>query len=85
MILFHEAETHYNLIVSNKSELALSGNLSYRYNIGPIIDEIEVGTGNENENENHSKHNEDAEHKGRGNVVKSRVNLKLNISDAKKS
>ena len=59
LILFHEDETHYNLIVSNKSELAQSGSLSYRFNIASIVNEIEVGT----ENEKHSKHTEDAENR----------------------
>ena len=45
MVLKHEDELHYNLIVSKGSDLAQSGSLSYRFNVGPIMNkkiDIEV-------------------------------------------
>ena len=37
MVLLHEDELHYNLIVSKESDLAQLGSLSYRFNVGPIM------------------------------------------------
>ena len=36
MVLFHENNSHFNLIVSENSELAKLGSLSFRANIGPL-------------------------------------------------
>ena len=41
IVLFHENDLHFNLIVSEQSELATLGSLSFRSNIGPIVDEKE--------------------------------------------
>ena len=38
MVLLHENDMHFNLIVSKNSELATLGSLSYRSNIGPLMD-----------------------------------------------
>ena len=38
MVLIHENDSHFNLIVSEDSELATIGSLSYRANIGPLTD-----------------------------------------------
>ena len=37
MVLYHEDDCHFNLIVSKNSDLALMGSLSYRFNIGPMV------------------------------------------------
>ena len=37
MILFHEEEMHFNLVVKKNSKLATQGSLSFRHNIGPIM------------------------------------------------
>ena len=39
MVLLHEKESHFDLIVSEDSELGTLGSLSYRTNIGPLINE----------------------------------------------
>ena len=39
MVLIHENDTHFNLIVPEDSELATVGSLSYRANIGPLTDD----------------------------------------------
>ena len=51
MVLLHENDSHFNLIVSEKSDLAVFGSLSYRSNIGPIndIDDAEEVKTNEEE------------------------------------
>ena len=36
MVILHENDTHFNLIVSKDSDLATLGSLSYRFNIGPM-------------------------------------------------
>ena len=38
MILFHEDDCHFNLVVKKGSVLAMEGSLSYRHNIGPLVD-----------------------------------------------
>ena len=35
MVLFHEDDCHFNLVVSKNSDLARLGSLSYRFNVGP--------------------------------------------------
>ena len=37
MVLLHEHDTHFNLVVSKTSNLAMMGSLSYRFNIGPMM------------------------------------------------
>ena len=39
IVLMHENDLHFNLIVSDQSELATLGSLSFRSNIGPFVDE----------------------------------------------
>ena len=36
LVLFHENDNHYNLVVDKDSDLAVLGSLSYRFNIGPV-------------------------------------------------
>ena len=36
MVLLHEDESHFNLVVGGESDLASLGSLSYRFNIGPM-------------------------------------------------
>ena len=55
MVLLHERDVHFNLIISGESDLATVGSLSYRSNIGPLMDvneeeEVEV-TDSEKEEE----------------------------------
>ena len=38
MVLLHEDEIHFNLIVSKDSDLANLGSLSHRFSVGPIIE-----------------------------------------------
>ena len=45
MVILHEDDQHFNLIVDSDSELATVGSLSYRFNIGPIVKEEEVTKG----------------------------------------
>ena len=47
MVMFHENDCHFNLVVNKESDLATKGNLSRRFNIGPLLvedynDEAEV-------------------------------------------
>ena len=37
MVLLHQKDSHFNLIVSKNSDLAKYGSLSYRFNVGPIV------------------------------------------------
>ena len=39
MVLFHENYCHFNLVVNRESDLATLGSLSYRFNIGPLLDD----------------------------------------------
>ena len=37
MVLLHENECHFNLVVNKDSDLAMKGSLSCRFNIGPLL------------------------------------------------
>ena len=37
MVVLHEDDVHFNLIISKNSDLAIKGSLSYRFNIGPTL------------------------------------------------
>ena len=39
MVLLHENDVHFNLIISKDSDLALYGSLSHRFNVGPFEEE----------------------------------------------
>ena len=41
MVLLHQTDNHFNLIVSKDSDLAKYGSLSYRFNVGPTMDNEE--------------------------------------------
>ena len=41
MVLLHEDDLHFNLIVAKDSDLATMGSLSYRHNIGPLMEKID--------------------------------------------
>ena len=41
LVLLHEDESHFNLIVAQDSDLARLGSLSYRFNVGPMINKDE--------------------------------------------
>ena len=43
LVLLHVKDTHFNLVISNESDLAKYGSLSYRFYIGPI-DETDGST-----------------------------------------
>ena len=47
MILLHEDDNHFNLIVNNRSDLAVMGSLSYRFNVGPMMETSEDGLNDE--------------------------------------
>ena len=42
MILLHENDVHFNLVISKDSDLAKLGSLSYRFNIGPLAKETDT-------------------------------------------
>ena len=43
MVLLHEEDMHFNLVVSKDSDLAKLGSLSFRFNVGPLInDDFEI-------------------------------------------
>ena len=37
MVLHHQDDCHFNLIINKESDLAMLGSLSYRFNIGPML------------------------------------------------
>ena len=39
LVLFHENDSHFNLVVAEDSELATVGSLSFRSNIGPLMED----------------------------------------------
>ena len=39
MVLLHEKDSHFDLIVSKDSDLAKLGSLSYRFNVGPLMNQ----------------------------------------------
>ena len=41
LILFHENDCHFDLIVNKNHDLATLGSLSYRFNVGPILESNE--------------------------------------------
>jgi hypothetical protein len=43
MVLLHEDESHFNLIVSKDSDLAKYGSLSFRFNVGPTLSDGKGG------------------------------------------
>ena len=47
MILLHEKDMHFNLVVPGDSDLATLGSLSYRFNIGPMLNRTEKVKENE--------------------------------------
>ena len=40
LVLLHENDNHFNLIISKDSDLAVLGSLSNRFNVGPIVEEV---------------------------------------------
>ena len=42
MVLLHENDTHFDLIVSKDSDLAIVGSLSNRFHVGPHVEETET-------------------------------------------
>ena len=41
MVLLHEEDLQFNLIISKDIDLAIMGSLSYRHNTGPLIEKNE--------------------------------------------
>lgn len=41
LVLFNENNVHFNLVVNKDSDLAQLGSLSYRFNVGPIVEDVE--------------------------------------------
>ena len=54
MVLLHENDSHFNLVVSGDSELATLGSLSFRTNIGPMTKDTEEKKEEKEDNENES-------------------------------
>ena len=42
MVLLHEEDSHFNLVVPGDNTLAMQGSLSYRFNIGPMGESVNV-------------------------------------------
>ena len=42
LVLLHENDSHFNLVVSKESDLVKYGSLSYRFNVGPIMYDEDV-------------------------------------------
>ena len=64
MVLLHQTDNHFNLIVSKDSDLAKYGSLSYRFNVGPTMDNEEcIDTDNfyEVDDKDNFKENEESE------------------------
>ena len=62
MVLLHENDLHFNLVVAGDSDLATQGSLSYRFNIGPTVAQIEEKVvDSEEEKEDDEEHTEDIE------------------------
>ena len=38
MVVLHEEDSHFNLVIAGDSDLAMHGSLSYRFNIGPVVE-----------------------------------------------
>ena len=80
MVLLHEDDSHFNLIISKDSDLAKLGSLSYRFNVGPLmkkdVEESEVETDEKSPEEK----NEDDESKGT-----ELANLKKELKKCKES
>ena len=65
MVLFHQNDCHFNLVVSNQSDLALLGSLSYRFNVGPLLSDGEIpDTELEEEADTEVNETTDDDHKG---------------------
>lgn len=58
MVLLHEDDSHFNLIISGKSDLAQLGSLSYRFNVGPTIKDGDSVDDNIEDEEDFSSTNE---------------------------
>ena len=65
MVLLHQEDCHFDLIVSKDSNLATVGILSYRSNIGPLIDqnECEEVTGFDEQNPDAEEEHKEPESK----------------------
>ena len=37
MVLFHQDDCHFNLVVNKESDLALKGSISHRFDVGPFV------------------------------------------------
>ena len=75
MILFHEDDCHFNLIISRDSDLATLGSLSHRFKIGPKEPEDkdkEVGKNNTNDNKEEESKIKDLENE----LKKTKENLR---------
>jgi hypothetical protein len=83
MVLLHEHDTHFNLIVSKDSNLATLGSLSYRTNIGPMVEEVKDEETNSKEEETHSEDEEEDMNDVDGETSMESVRLK-EIKDLKK-
>ena len=57
MVLFHEDDMHFNLIVSEDNDLVTKGSLSYRTNIGPFMNNVDKEDSIEKDLESNDKNN----------------------------
>ena len=52
LVLLNENDVHFNLVVDGNSDLAQQGSLSYRFNVGPILEDMENAEKEVQQNEN---------------------------------
>ena len=81
MVLMHEKDSHFNLIVSQDSELATVGSLYYRSNIGPLIGNDEDNTKSEDEDKDTNNEEVDFENER----VREIKDLKKELKQVKES
>ena len=63
MVLLHENDSHFNLVLDKNSELAKLGSLSYRFNVGPIMENDDIIVVDQTDNEENEE--------DKGNSIKS--------------
>ena len=76
LVLLHQNDTHFNLIVSKESDLAMYGSLSYRFNVGPIMEDL-----NKPEEDVEKDSNDDIENASEESTL---VNIKKQLKECQK-
>ena len=79
MVIIHEDDLHFNLVVSINSDLATMGSLSYRFNIGPIVNKTNLDNDDKISSRTETEMNEES---GMPNTVKE---LQMQLKKCEKS